>query len=103
MHKEAFVFFLVFTLGLLSYGLVFPANITDNSTLMNLEANSRVYLSGFVNRQSGNYIYVDSIAVNCECRENYLGREVYVEGKVEDYLGKKKIRALKISILDPDS
>ena len=99
--------FIIAILGI-SY-LVFMLNagvvkITEDEELQGMIANKKVTLSGEVESERDfdgfKIMKIDGIGVVCDCKIIYLGKEVEVIGFVEEYEGRKQVRALEIGVIE---
>ena len=77
--------------------------IESYEDLENLEINQKVFLEGRIISERIIYsgtklIILDSgIELVCECVGNFIGEDVFVEGVVEEYKGKKQVGVLAIT------
>ena len=99
--------FIVVILGLafLFYLLMMsPKEINSLDELDSLEINEKVIFKGIVDSQRdfGDFriLVVDGIKVVCNCVDSYIGREVEVEGFIDEFNDKKQVRASRINIFD---
>ncbi len=93
----------IFVLILLIW-LIPEVKINSKDDLSGLVDNQRVRLSGFVEGER-NYegiliFYINGIKVVCSGCDSLEGREIEINGIVEEYEGKKEVEVLEISILD---
>ncbi len=90
-------------IGLFILMLIFESSseyVSDVKDLERFEIGQKVYLQGIVEgeRKFGEtkLISINEIDIICECDESYLGKSLLIEGVIEDYLGKKQIKVLRI-------
>jgi hypothetical protein len=94
----------IFILGLLMFKLkVVEVNSFDD--LEELEINTKVELEGRVIEERALYegtkmFIIGDIEVICECLESFKGKEIRITGMIEEFNGKKQVRALRIEVLD---
>jgi hypothetical protein len=93
------VVFLLFYLQFSSF-----VEIESIGDLDGLEINSKVVLRGFVEdvRVFEKFVIfkIEGIELVCDCENGYLGKELEVEGVVEDYLNGRQVRVLRVVVLD---
>jgi hypothetical protein len=85
-------------IGILLGMLVLPAREMED--LQSARDNEKVFLEGKVEGEKdfGDFriLKIKGIDIYCSCSESYLGKDVYVEGFVEEFNGKRQIRVLRI-------
>ena len=85
-------------IGVLLGMLALPAK--ELKALNETFENEKVFLEGKVEseRDFGDFkiLNINGVDVYCSCSESYLGKEVYAEGFVDEFDGKKQVRVLKI-------
>ena len=73
-------------------------------SLEGLELNEKVIVSGKIikERDFGDFkiFNMEGIEVYCNCKKSYSGKEVLIEGLVDEFEGEKQLRVLKIKILN---
>ncbi len=98
MRRLAFIICILSTFILLTLLVYWPAQ--HYSSLETLIPHERVFVEGVVKeeiiRGTFRVFYIDSIEVRCECSTSYLGKQIQVEGYLEDYRGERYVRALRI-------
>ncbi len=94
-------------IGLFILMLIFESSSEYVSSIRDLERfeiGQKVYLQGIVEEERNfgetKLISINEIDIVCECDEDYLGKSLVVEGIIEDYLGKRQIKVLRIRNLD---
>ena len=103
MRKEAFIVAML-GLSILFILIVLPGKeIFNLEELEEMDLKEKIVLRGFVDgeRVFENFriLSVDGVEVICDCL-SFLEKEVEVVGFVEEFNGKKQVRALRISILN---
>lgn len=77
-----------------------PVEIDSAETLDSFEINTKVELDGKVERErvfeDFKVLVVEGIEIICDCEEYYLGKQIKIIGLIDEYNGKKQIKALTI-------
>ena len=78
--------------------------ISGFEELEKLNINDKVSFNGVVEkvRDFGDFkiIKIKGIDVVCDCKDDFTGKEIEIIGKVEEYNGKKQVRALRIQVFE---
>jgi DNA/RNA endonuclease YhcR with UshA esterase domain len=103
MKKIAFVAAVLGIGILMGMMLLPPSGIMGQEDIDSLDLNSKVVLSGKVESERDfdgfKVMRVNGVDVVCNCEGFYLGKEVEVKGIVDEFEGKKQVRAIEVSIL----
>jgi len=98
MLKKVSFAFAILGIGVLLGMLALPAK--EFGSIDDLRENEKVFVEGKVENEKdfGDFkiLKVNGTEIYCSCKDSYLGEEVYVEGYVDEFDGKKQIRVLKI-------
>ncbi len=102
MRRLAFVVVIVGMFVLLLLLNLEPETVESLEDLEGLEINTRVVVSGEVVSERVLYlgkrllVLENGIELVCSCSGGFIGREVFVEGVVSEYGGKKQVEVLEI-------
>jgi len=99
IKKLSFIFAILGISLLLLLMLKYPKQITIDQ-VDNYEINTKIQITGKVNNvrifDDFQILSIENIDLVCNCKENYLNKEVSVVGLIDDYKGTKQIVVLKI-------
>ncbi|MBM3232269.1 hypothetical protein FJZ21_02740 [Candidatus Pacearchaeota archaeon] len=94
-------------IGILGLGILVAFLLTDGLEVQNLDGlnvGEIVSIRGLVEQErkfgTGKLLIVNEIPVFCECENDYLGKNVAVEGIVERFPEDLRLRAFIIEVLD---
>ncbi len=98
---------LIAIVGMLVLGLLMlnlrAVEVGDAEDLRGLEVNTKVIIEGRVAEERVLYLgtkllMIDDLEVICECPEDFKGKMVKVEGLVDEFNGKRQVKALRIEV-----
>ena len=94
----------IFVLGMLMFKIK-AVDIKNLKDIERLEINTKVKLEGKVIEErilfeGTKLIKIRDLEIICECRRSFKGNEIRVVGLVEEFDGKRQVRALRIEVLN---
>jgi len=91
-------------LGICVLFLLLNLSAKNVDNIDNLKVKERVILEGVVDGEKigNNYnsFNIGNVSVRCYCKDSFNGKNTSVNGYVEEYNGKRDVRALTISVIE---
>jgi len=102
IKKASLIFLIIGIIVLIFISFKSPIKNVNFENLEGMEINTRVEINGKVEGvkdfEDFKILIVDGIEIICDCKQNYLGKQIKIIGLVDEYNGKRQIKALKISL-----